>query len=371
MRVLFFTNLPSPYRVEFFNLLSEHCDLTVVYERHDASDRDPSWQSKANDGYTVEYLNGLKYSNDASISFRAKKIVARGGYDVIVVSGYSSITMMLLIRYLKRKRLAYTLSVDGGIIRQERRINYLIKKSLISGAAWYLSTGESCDRFLMHYGVSADRIRRYPFTSIHENMIRESVTDDSSRRAYKKQIGCVKDKMLLSIGQPIHRKGFDILIKAMNRLKDESVQAYVVGGGPNEECRQLMDETGCDNVNFIPFMSPEELSKYYLAADIFVLPTREDIWGLVINEAMAYGLPVITTDRCNAGLELVEDHVNGRIIESEDPQALSEAISQILTSGQEETDRMRSASLTRIHDYIYETMVDAHIRLFEEMEALK
>lgn len=51
-----------------------------------------------------------------------------------------------------------------------------------------------------------------------------------------------------------------------------------------------------------------------MAADIFVHPTREDIWGLVVNEAMAKGLPVITTDRCVAGLELIKNESVGRIV---------------------------------------------------------
>ena len=66
-----------------------------------------------------------------------------------------------------------------------------------------------------------------------------------------------------------------------------------------------------------------------MAADLFVLPTREDIWGLVINEAMSFGLPVITTDRCIAGLELVGEK-NGRIIPSEDVEALRKSMNSIL-----------------------------------------
>lgn len=86
------------------------------------------------------------------------------------------------------------------------------------------------------------------------------------------------------------------------------------------------------NVHFIDFMPKKELADYYRAADIFVLPTREDIWGLVINEAMAYGLPVVTTEKCVAGVEMVCEGHNGYIVPVENTDALKKAILKTLKS---------------------------------------
>lgn len=61
-----------------------------------------------------------------------------------------------------------------------------------------------------------------------------------------------------------------------------------------------------DNIVFVEFKTKEDLIDYYRAADLFVLPTREDIWGLVVNEAMAAGTPVITTTNCGAGMEILK-----------------------------------------------------------------
>ena len=81
-----------------------------------------------------------------------------------------------------------------------------------------------------------------------------------------------------------------------------------------------------DNVHFIDFKNKDILKEYYYVADVFVLPTREDIWGLVINEALAYGLPVITTDKCMAGLEMIEDGKNGYIIPVNSVKKLAEKL---------------------------------------------
>ena len=81
-----------------------------------------------------------------------------------------------------------------------------------------------------------------------------------------------------------------------------------------KEYINYISEHQLTNVFFFDFMNKELLFKYYQISDLFVLPTREDIWGLVINEAMANGLPIITTDKCVAGKELIND--NGYIISS-------------------------------------------------------
>lgn len=121
----------------------------------------------------------------------------------------------------------------------------------------------------------------------------------------KKELNITEDIVILFSGQFIPRKGIDILLKGSTNLP-ENVGVYIVGGKPCLEYLSLVDELQLKNIHFIDFKTPIELSNYYQAADIYVLPTREDIWGLVINEAMAYGLPVITTTNCLSGTELIE-----------------------------------------------------------------
>ena len=130
-------------------------------------------------------------------------------------------------------------------------------------------------------------------------------------------------KNVLTVGQFIHRKGFDILLKA-HQYNDDDVALIIIGGSPTEEYLKIIKDYNLKNVYFIEFQKKSVLAQYFKAADLFVLPTREDIWGLVINEAMGYGLPVITTENCVAGIELIEDGINGYIVPNEDVKELSE-----------------------------------------------
>lgn len=181
------------------------------------------------------------------------------------------------------------------------------------------------------------------------------------KQKLRQELGLGNGKMILSIGQFIHRKGYDIMLRAAAKL-DPGTDIYIVGGDPTEEYLQICREENLQNVHFVGFMKKDQLLKYYQAADLFVLPTREDIWGLVINEAMAYGLPVITTDRCVAGLDLVENGVNGYIVPVADVDALADSINTLFT---QDWTQMGERSLEKIRPYTIEAMAKCHLDVFE------
>ena len=104
----------------------------------------------------------------------------------------------------------------------------------------------------------------------------------------------------------------------------------------------------------------EELKQYMSISDLFVHPTREDIWGLVINEAMSYGLPVLTTNMCVAGVELLPQTC---IVRSEDVNGLKEKILEVIYDN-DELKRMSDRNLEKIKKYTIEEMVNNHINIF-------
>ena len=141
-----------------------------------------------------------------------------------------------------------------------------------------------------------------------------------------------------------------------------SVGVYFIGGQPEQAHLDFCKEKSLTNVHFVGFQKREELASFYRAADCLVLPTKSDVWGLVINEAMAYGLPVITTDRCVAGLELVKDGVNGYLVPVEDNGALAEKLNRMLC---EDMRKMGEAALETIRPYTLENMAEAHVKILE------
>ena len=360
--VLFLTNYPSPYRVHFFDELGKYMDVTVLYSDRveDMKHRNADWFEEGEHGFRAVRLTpkvrvGRRYLCFDVLPWLKKQ------YDAIVVCGYSSPTAVLAMAYLRLCRIPFYMEVDGGLVRQDGKLKHFVKKSLVCMANRWLSTGVHTTGYLVHYGAREERITHYPFSSLYERDILEVPVSRQEKEVLRRELDIPEKQMILAIGQMIHRKGFDVLLKAAKDL-DPETGIYFVGGEAKEEYWKLREELGLKNVHFLGFQKKERLAQYYKAADVFVLPTREDIWGLVINEALAYGLPTITTDRCVAGLELIEDGINGYVVPVEDADALAEKIQAVLAS---DLEQMGKAALEKVRPYTLENMARTHAEIFE------
>ena len=112
MKVLFLTNVPSPYRVDFFNELGKYCDLTVVFEKQTSDERDKSWGDYQFNTFKGIFLKGISISTDSAFCFGLNKIIKNGHFDRIICANFSSPTGMRAISYMRRKKMPYYLIVD-------------------------------------------------------------------------------------------------------------------------------------------------------------------------------------------------------------------------------------------------------------------
>ncbi|MDO5400286.1 MAG: glycosyltransferase family 4 protein [Eubacteriales bacterium] len=362
-RVLFLTNYASPYRVRFFDQLGKSTSLTVLCTERieEKTHRDAGWFVSGQGHFDLVHLSRRLFTVRGKAMCLDVVDWLKKPFDTIVICGYSSPTAMLAMAHCRLHRIPYYLEVDGGLVRRENRIKYWYKRLLVGSADAWLSTGQRTTDFLVHYGARRERVFCYPFTSLEAADLLDKPVAAEEKAALRAELGMAEGRILLSIGQFIHRKGFDVLLKAARTLP-EDVGVYIVGGEPTEEYLKLRESLGLENVHFCGFQKKEDLARYYKAADLFVLPTREDIWGLVVNEAMAFGLPVITTGSCVAGLELVEEGVNGLLVPAGDAQALARAMSRVLAG---DMAKMGAAALATAGGYTIENMAKAHVEIFE------
>lgn len=361
MKVLFLTNIPSPYRVDFFNELGKYCDLTVVFEGDFATDRDSKWYTAEIKTFKPVFLNGIRVGADKFLSFGVLKLF-KEKWDFIITGMYSTPTIMLAIEYMRIKRIPFLFNADGGFAREENKFNFWFKKHFVSSASAWLSTGKATTDYLVHYGADREKCYIYPFTSVNESEIRKIAITEEEKIFLREKNEVKEKKCIVSVGQFIKRKGFDILIKAARDLPDD-VGVYIIGGEPTKEMLDLKTECGLENLHFVGFKTKEELSEYYKVADLFVLPTREDIWGLVVNEAMSYGLPVITTNKCISGLEMVVDGKIGYIVETENVEQLNVAINKAFDL----PENTREHILSVASEYTIEKMAKRHIEILNEL----
>ena len=368
-KVLFITNYPSPYRVDFFNLLGQQVDLTVAFMERPESQfhRSEKWFNSDYSGFEAVFLHeGI--SIGGKTVFKDVFQLLRADFDYIILGGYSSATQIAAIEYMRIHRISFSLEADGGLLPlKESRIKFYLKRHLISAADYWLSSGDVTKKYFVHYGAKTDKVFFYPFTSQRRKDIafaKQQICKDKS--ALKKKLNIQESRLVITVGQMIYRKGIDVLLRAAKNLP-EDVAVYIIGGEPTHEYVELMYQLNLKHVYFEGFKAKEELADYYCAADLFVMPTREDVWGLVINEAMSFGLPIVSTDRCVAAMELVEDGKNGKIVPVEEPAALAEGIINVLNT---EVAMEECYSAQTIENYTIENMVEAHMAFFQQQSKL-
>lgn len=362
-KVLFITNLPTPYRIDFYRELGKLCDLTVVIEARRSNDLHFNWNDDNIQTFKLHYLNEGNL-NEKKINWSILKYLSKSKFDVIVMSCYHTYTGMLSLAYMKAKHIPYVFETDGGMIAEaESSLKRIYKTTLIKGAKAYFSPSEGSDKYLAYYGANKDIIHRYPFSSLSDADILQHPLYSDEKLSIRKRLGVKEAKMILAVGQFIHRKGFDVLMEAAKDM-DRNTGIYIVGGKPTEEYLEMQRKYDLSQVHFEGFKTKDELAEYFKAADLFVLPTREDIWGLVINEAMAYGLPVVTTNKCVSGMELISD--KDCLVDIDNPQQLKN-IMETLMADDERRERLAVENLTKIKGYTVEKMAEAHIKVFESL----
>lgn len=362
-KVLVISSYPAPYRVGVFKELSKSYETEIYFDTCSNENRSPEWFCKSNE-FHFEILD-----NQESIDHFKKALKQIKKYDFVIAYDPTLKPAMRAIFLCRLKRIPYFVNNDGAIIRKNF-IRDHIKKFLYRGATACFSSGRSATAYYRYYGIDSSKIFEHKFTSLDEKDILKSPISDEEKKDLRKQLNLPDKVTFISIGQFIPRKGFDVLIKAWEKIGDDAHLLIIGGGDERASYEQYINEHNIKGITIIDFMPKDELFKYYCASDVFVLPTREDIWGLVVNEAMAVGLPVITTDNCVAGLELIENDLNGYIVPVEDYNELSDKM-LLLLNNNDLRKKIAINNLNKISGWTIEEIAKRHVEAINQTLRLK
>src|SRR5262249_42943109 len=136
----------------------------------------------------------------------------------------------------------------------------------------------------------------------------------------------------LYCGQMIRRKGVDVLLTAFDQLIASGTRAELLLVGREADLPEFLTDTSSASracIQYAGFQAPGHLPKFFAESDVFVLPSRHDGWGVVINQALGAGLPVITSEAVGAGHDLVEHGVNGLHVKAGDVGQLRDALARL------------------------------------------
>jgi len=327
-------NTIAPYRHPLFEKLSQNLDLIVYYcsvkhgLRHWAL-----WPR--NYDYKYKILPRISIG-EFCVNPSIIKELAANMPQILLLGGYVDPTMWLSFaigKFFNIPIIYWTEAVKEpqsilGAITRPLRILFTIKSDAI------VVPGRLSKNYVISLGADLEKI----FVAVNsiDNRLFIDLLDKyrSQKEELKAQLGFEGKVVILYVGQLIKRKGLEYLLYAYAKLKQENNEAALVllGSGSLEHyLRDLASSLGLRDFKIIHAgLNLEELVKLYLAADIFALPTLEDIWGFVINEALVCGLPVVATRASQAAQEMIRDGENGYIVKEADSEHLYNALKNLI-----------------------------------------
>lgn len=328
MKIFWLFNHPAPYKVDLFNILGAKSELTACFERVSESGRNELFYSRPALSFKPVLCKGIKFPSYQSYSTTPIEEIKRGDYDAIVINGYSTMTEMRTISYLRSNGIPYFFCINGGIVKKsENPAKRWLKRKYISGASHYLSPDANSSLYLVHYGAEPNKISLYPYSSVFASEVLANPLDEQEKlRIREEEFGVKEGHLFVSAGQFIARKGYLPLIRQWARMPS-SYNLLIAGDGEGKrQCQDEIDSLALHNVRLLPYLKKEKALRLFSCADAFLFPTKEDIYGHVVNEALCSGTPVISSPESNAAKKLVKDGETGFIIDFGDDRQLSAAL---------------------------------------------
>ena len=271
----------------------------------------------------------------------------------VIFCFYRYLSYLRVMDYCHRAGIPFWVNLDSNIRSEPRlsRLQSFVKRNLyvwwLKRASGVLSMGALGDQFFLKYGADPQRIYRVPYWPDFDAFTNY---DDVALERFQRKFGLDRDRRyIMYSGRLAPEKRVDLLIDAYVAIAAERPDwdLLIVGHGPlSDELRRRVPEALRPRVVWTGFLDGTENVLAFHAADMLVLPSDQEPWALVIQEAMAAGLVVVASDVVGAAHELVEDKVSGRIFAAGNLQQLVQAVRDV-------TD---SAVFTRYKQQSYEAM---------------
>lgn len=348
VRLMVLTSIIAPYRIPVFNALAdlEGIELRVIYLAETAPNRDwPIYRDEIRHDYAIlEQIAAMRTGHSCMhLSGGILHELRTWRPDVVVGGGWDQ--PVILVAHLLRRVFGYRFSwwVESTErdLRSRLRIPTSFKKLLLAGSDSVIVPGTASTQYVERLGARPERIAVAPnavdmrFFSAH-------------RRDTRSPVARCK---FLYVGRLHSTKGLDTLLDAWRLLRSHLANLTIVGDGPaRSHLARRVTLEGLSSVHLTGHLNREALAAEYASADVFVFPSLSDPWGLVLNEAMAFGLPVVTTPAPGAVYDLVTDGWNGFVVPPKDAVALAESMKELAADPIRRAE-MGHRSLERIADF--------------------
>jgi len=338
-RLVITTEIISPYRIPVFNALAERpeVDLHVIFlAETDVSMRRwkiykdeirfsyevlPHWRRRVA-GYNLLLNRGVASALD------------RACPDLIVCGGYGYLASWRVLAWARNHKRPVFLWSESNKQDQRRGMPHveMLKRRFIRACSGFVVPGKSAAAYVETFGVPRHRIFVAPNAVDNGFFFHEASVARSRAAEMRRQFG-LPEHYFVCVSRLVFAKGvFDLLDAYSNLAPDLRARSELIFVGDGVEQSDLEARAAAitpGRVQFTGFAHREQLPVYYALADALVFPTHSDTWGLVVNEAMACGIPIVVSDAAGCVPDLLEDGWNGYVVPKGAPEKLCEAMAKI------------------------------------------
>ena len=371
------TNIISPYRIPLFNSIAGKGIINFKVVALAELEDNRNWEVKKDYikfDYKIlpgwhSFIWGKKREVAIHINKGITKILRRYNPDVVITSGYDSLAYWQAFLYCKIYRKKFilwngtTLLSVGSI----KGIRGLLKNIIIRGANRYIAYGTKAKEYLEYFGAKPNEIY-IGSNTVDMEYFKSKVVEYTNKDNFISERKKYPKYLLLYVGQLIRRKGIIQVLKAFDNLSDSEVGLMIVGSGPQEkELKKFCEEKNLNNIFFEGFQQQEMLPKYYALADVFILPSFEEVWGLVVNEALASGLYVLSSKYAGASYDLIKEGWNGEIFNPYKLEEIVELIKRVKENIKNIRERREDISQHACREFSIERSAQEFIKAIKEV----
>ncbi|MEO8558254.1 MAG: glycosyltransferase family 4 protein [Rhodospirillales bacterium] len=331
------------------------------------------WDVKLLDGYRHQMLPALGGIGNATpnfwrpVSVGLLRRLLLGRFDALWVHGYARAHHMAMLAAARTMGLRTLLRDDVWLQSRPRDAAWTANKARLwplidVSVSAYLAVGKQNAAYYRLMGARDEKIFTLPY-AVDNAWFRRRIAATTERSTeLRRSLSIGADQLVfLQPAKLIPLKRHDLAIDAFAKLQQEGLadRAVLLVAGDGSERPALerrIADAGLGNVRMLGFQSQSEMAALYGLADVCLLPSRWETWGLAVNEAMNGACAIIASDRVGSAPDLVQQGVNGLVVPHDDGPALSAAIHRLATAP-DETRRMGRASLAMIDNWSFEQNV--------------
>jgi glycosyltransferase involved in cell wall biosynthesis len=359
-KLVILTEIIAPYRIPVFNALArrESIDLHVIF----LAETDPTlrqWQVYKDEiGFSYQVLRSWRRrlgKHNVLLNGGVVSALQRASPDAILCGGYNYVASWQSLFWARRHRVPFSLWVESTVrdFRAGSRLVEFLKARFMHGCDQFIVPGKAAFEYVINYGAPEESIFTAP-NAVDTKFFAERTEAVRRDAATYRRMLRLPSRFFLFVGRLVREKGVFDLLEAYDtlapNLRSEIGLVFMGDGAARSELEQQARAIAPGTILFPGFAQREQLASYYALAEMFVFPTHTDPWGLVVNEAMACGLPVICTPVAGCVSDLVEDRWNGRVVMARESQQLAFAMEE-LANNAELRSQMGQRSRERILRY--------------------